>query len=71
MWDSRPGCPKAGILPALQELDVIESSSPGGSDSGESTLVVVMRSRCRTFVDSKPWRGGSLVHYVELLILDV
>ena len=25
-WDSRLGCPRAGILPALQKLDVIKSS---------------------------------------------
>jgi hypothetical protein len=25
MWDSRPGCPKAGRTAALQELDIIES----------------------------------------------
>jgi hypothetical protein len=26
MWDSHPGCPKAGKMPALQNLDVIKSS---------------------------------------------
>jgi hypothetical protein len=36
-WDSRPGCPKAGRMPALQEMDVIKSSFLRGEiqDAGQ------------------------------------
>jgi len=37
-WDSRLGCLRAGILPALQKLDVIKSSFPGVGTSKPGLL---------------------------------